>query len=112
LLAAGERDGAGNRQKSLVIYEGGIEMRYKLQEEEYEKIKELVDYALSASNKAEAKRYIQQLNYAALGLQGAANNILQELIASVNTASGQVSDKERKSYFAQMDLYKLKDFVE
>lgn len=87
-------------------------MRYKLTAEEYEKIERLVGCALSAINKAEAKRYIQQLHYIGSDLGGAANNILHELISSMDRASGQVQDRERLKYFAQMDLYKLNDFVE
>lgn len=87
-------------------------MKYRLTAAEYEKIERLVDCALSAPSKAEAKRYTQQLHYITSELSGAANNILHDLIASTDRASGQVQDKERLKYFAQMDLYKLNDFVE
>ena len=68
--------------------------------------------ALSAYNKAEAKNYIQQISYVPYNLAGAANNILGELISAIETASGQVQDKERLKYFAEISLYKLKSFIE
>lgn len=87
-------------------------MRYKITQEEYNKIEELVYAALSAPNKQEAKRYIQQMYFVASDLGGAANNILHELIAETENASGKVADKYRKESFARMSLYKLRMFIE
>ena len=87
-------------------------MRYKISQKDYDKIEELVKCALSAYNKAEAKNYIQQISYVPYNLAGAANNILGELISAIETASGQVQDKERLKYFAEISLYKLKSFIE
>ena len=87
-------------------------MRYKLTPAEYEKIDKLVKCALSAPNKAEARRYTKQIEYIGSDLRAAARNILHSLISSTNAASGQVQDKERLKSFAMMDLYKLKRYVE
>lgn len=54
-------------------------MRYKITQEEFNRIEELVDAALSAPNKQEARRHTQQMNFMAPDLGGGANNILHEL---------------------------------
>ena len=86
-------------------------MKTTLTQEEYSKIKQLVENALSSYNKAEAKKYIDQIQYCAYGLTGNARNILASLEACVKEASGRISDKERKKYFVTMELYKLMDYV-
>ena len=48
---------------------------------------------MSANNKAEAKRYIQKMYFEIRDVFGASKNILNEMIAIVDNASGQVSDK-------------------
>ncbi len=87
-------------------------MRYKITQAEYTKIEELMHYALCAPNKNEAKRYIQELKATGYGLAGAVSNILSELCADVDNASGRVEDKVRKESFCRTDLYKLNMFVE
>lgn len=87
-------------------------MKTTLTEEEYENVKQLADSAMNACNKAEARKYIEKIPYAAYGLTGNANNILGALIACVKNASGQVNDKENKKYFVTMELYKLEKYVE
>lgn len=82
-------------------------MKEKLIKEEYEEIKQLVDYALDAPNKKEAQKYINQMQSYEYSLCGNARNILGELICCVKDASGRVSDKERKSYFVRSKLYVL-----
>ena len=86
-------------------------MKYILTQEEYKKIEELVNYALSSPNKSEAKRYIQELRTMGLGLAGAASNIFGELCADVDNASGRVGDKDWKVGFCKTDYYKLGMFV-
>ena len=86
-------------------------MKYKLTQSEFDRISELVHCALNAPNKKEAERYIQQIPYVCLYLCGSARNILSELSHATKSASGRVSNKERLSYFAEMSLYKLQDFI-
>ena len=45
-------------------------------------------------------------------LGGSANNILHELIAETENASGRVADRNRKESFARTTLYKLEMFIE
>lgn len=82
-------------------------MKEKLTIEEYEKIKQLVDCALDASNKKDAQKYINQMQSYEYNLCGNARNILGELICCVEDAAGRVTDKERKIYFAKRKLYVL-----
>lgn len=82
-------------------------MKEKLTIEEYEKIKQLVDCALDASNKKDAQKYINQMQSYEYNLCGNARNILGELICCVKNASGRVADKERKIYFVRSKLYVL-----
>lgn len=86
-------------------------MRYKLTQSEFDRISDLVHCALTSPNKREAERFIQQIPYVCLYLCGSARNILSELIAAAKSASGRVSNKERLSYFAEMSLYKLRDYI-
>ncbi len=78
--------------------------------EEFDNIEQLVDSAINAFNKKEAKSYINKLNFYGYGVFGNTNNILNTLIAYVENASGRVSDKERKISFVQKELYKLKSY--
>ena len=82
-----------------------------LTHEQYEKISYLVDCAISAANKKEAKRYADQLNFVAIGLQGGANAIFSQLKAATIAATGRIMDKERRVYFCHTELYKLKEYV-
>lgn len=75
--------------------------------EEFEKIKQLVDSAIHAQNKREAKDYIDKLDFCGYGIVGNTRNILNNLVACVENASGVVSDKERKISFVQQELYTL-----
>jgi len=75
--------------------------------EEFERIKQLVDCAIYASNKIEARNYINKLNFCGHNVVGNTRNIFSVLISCVDNASGRVSDKERKISFVQQELYKL-----
>lgn len=86
-------------------------MRYEITKKEYEEIEDLVFHALNAPNKQEAKRYIMILNNTGYDLAGSAKNILSELCASVDNASGRVADKARKESFCKMDLFKLEGYI-
>lgn len=71
-------------------------MKYYLTQEEMEKIENLAYCALSARNKQDAKRYIQQMHFAINDACGASKNILNEMIAAVDNATGMAPDKESK----------------
>ena len=85
-------------------------MKEYLLQEEYENIKELVDYALNAANKNEAEIHIRKIQSYGYGLMSRANNILNELVAYVKDASGRVSDKERRIYAVNSKLYELETY--
>ncbi len=76
--------------------------------EEFENIKQLVDSAIYAPNKREAKNYINELDFCGYDVVGNTRNIFNNLVAYVDNASGMVSDKERKISFVQHELYKMK----
>jgi hypothetical protein len=89
-------------------------MEYKITQTEYDKIEHLAHNAVSASSKNEAKPYLTQLEFIANsgGYAGSVRNIIGDLYGSVKNAAGNVADKSRRTYFVEMDLSKLKDFVE
>ena len=87
-------------------------MKVKISQAEFDKIEELVNCALSANNKAEAQKYISQIRYVCMDLNGYANTVLHSLISSVERASGRVTDKERLKGFAYTDLVKLQGEIE
>lgn len=83
-------------------------MKYYLTQEEMEKLEKLADYALSAHNKQDAKRYVQQMRFAINDVWGASKNILNEMIAAVDDATGMVSDKTNKVSIAKQQIIKAK----
>ena len=89
-------------------------MEYTITQADYDKIEQLARCAVSATSKKDAKYYIDRLEFIARsgGYAGSARNIIDELCSSVNNAAGSVADKSRKTYFVEVDLSKLKDFVE
>lgn len=87
-------------------------MKYTITQSEYDPIYELMFQALNAPNKSEAKRYIQEIRSKGYGLGGGAGNVLMELCASIENASGRVFDKEKKEHFCKTDYYKLQRFIE
>ena len=87
-------------------------LKTKLTQAEYDEIEALVDQALSAPNKASAKKYIDRLAFLARDFEGPAHNKLSELCAYVKNASGRVADKDRKESFCKMDLFTLRNFIE
>lgn len=78
--------------------------------EEFEEIKQLVDLAIYSPNKKEAKSHISKLDFCGHDVDGNTKNIFNSLVSCVETASGMVSDKERKISFVQQELYKLKNY--
>lgn len=82
-------------------------MKEKLTKEEYEDVKQLVESALDAPNKEEAKKYIGKIRAYGFDLYGNAKNIFEELICYVEDASGRVADKEKRVFSAKTTLYKL-----
>lgn len=89
-------------------------MELKITQTEYNKIERLARCAISAYSKKDAKPYLTQLEFIANsgGYAGSVRNIISELYSSVSNAAGSVADKSRKTYFVEMDLAKLKDFIE
>lgn len=89
-------------------------MNFNISQATYDEVKDLVDKALTASSKAAAKKYIDRLDFLQRcgNYGGATNNIFSELVSSVKSASGSVSDKERLRSFAKQDLYKLQGQIE
>ena len=85
-------------------------MKYYLTPEEMEKLEKLADYALSAHNKQDAKRYVQQMRFVINDVWGASKNILNEMIAAVDNATGMVSDKTNKVSIAKQQIIKTKMF--
>lgn len=85
-------------------------MKYYLTKEEMDKIEELADYALSAHNKQDAKKYVQQIRLAVNDVWGASNNILNEMVAAIDNATGMVSDKEIKVSTAKQLIIKAEMF--
>ena len=75
-------------------------------------IEDLVCQALAVPNKASARQYIERLAFLARNFEGPAHNILSELCAAVESASGRVADKERKEFFCRTDLFKLQHFID
>ena len=57
-------------------------MKYYLTHEEMEKLENLAEFALSAHNKQDAKRYIQQMRFVINDVWGASKNILNEMIVA------------------------------
>lgn len=70
-------------------------MRSKYTREEYEKISGLVECAIAARNKAEAKKYSDQLDYITFEVGGYSRGVLSEVKAATMAASGSVRDKDR-----------------
>lgn len=89
-------------------------MELKITQTEYDKIERLAHYAISAYSKKDAKPYLTQLEFIANsgGYAGSVRNIISELYSSVSNAAGSVADKSGKTYFVEMDLSKLKGFIE
>lgn len=89
-------------------------MEFRITQTEYDKIERLARCAISAYSKKDAKPYLTQLEFIANsgGYAGSVRNIISDLCSSVSNAAGSVADKSRKAYFVEMDLSKLKDFVE
>ena len=83
-------------------------MKYYLTPEEMEKLEKLADYALSAHNKQDAKRYIQQMRFVINDVWGASKNILNEMVATVSDATGQVADKAHRVSIANQLIIKAK----
>ena len=85
-------------------------MKYYLTQEEMHKMEKLADCALSAHNKQDAKKYIQQMRFAINDVCGASKNILNEMIAAVDNAAGMVSDKASKASTAKQLIIKAQMF--
>ncbi len=85
-------------------------MKYYLTKEEMKEIEKLADYALSAQNKQDAKRYVQQMRFAINDIWGSSKNILNEMIAGIDNATGMVSDKATKTSTAKQLIIKAQMF--
>ncbi|WP_369283973.1 hypothetical protein [Oscillibacter sp. GMB15532] len=82
----------------------------KLTTEEFEKIESLVQRAVNASNKKEAKPFIDRLNFMknTLTMQPYERIVYSELVSYTTAASGQVRDKQHWLNAVNQSLYKLK----
>lgn len=82
----------------------------KLTSEEFEKIESLVQQAVNAVNKKEAKPLIDRLNFMknTLSMQPYERIVFGELISYTSAASGQVRDKQHWINAINQSLYKLK----
>ena len=85
-------------------------MKYYLTHEEMEKLENLAEFALSAHNKQDAKRYIQQMRFVINDVWRASKNILNEMVATIDNATGMVSDKDHKVSVAKQQIIKVKMF--
>lgn len=70
-------------------------MRQKYTKEEFDRIRWLVDCAVTARTKAEAKKYYTQLDYITFEVSSYSRNCLSELKAATMSAAGAVRDKAR-----------------
>lgn len=86
----------------------------KLTSEEFEKIESLVQQAVNANNKKEAKPFRDRLNFMknALTMQPYERIVFSELVAYTTAASGQVRDKQHWLNAVNQSLYKLKPLYE
>lgn len=82
-------------------------MRYKFTANESAKIEALVECAIAAGTKSEAKKYTNQLNFIAHDICGYSLNVYSELVSAVVAASGSVRDKDRLSDIAHDLLIKF-----
>ena len=83
-----------------------------LTQAEYDEIESLMNQGLEAYNKKYAQKYINSLEALKSNFHAQVFNILSELCANVETASGRVSDKGSKEEICRRDLYKLKNLIE
>ena len=83
-------------------------MKYYLTQEEMEKVEKLANYALSARNKQDANKYIQQMRFAINDVWGSSKNMLNEMVAAVSDATGQVADKAHRVSIANQLIIKAK----
>lgn len=82
-------------------------MRTKYTAHEYEKIRNLVECSISASTKAEARRFTTQFSLLQSDVTGYSRIVYSELIAATEAASGAVRDKERLISIARSCLVKF-----
>lgn len=82
-------------------------MRSKYTIKESERIEALVECALSAQTKADAKKYIDQLDCIAFDVTGYSRGVLSEVKSMTLAAAGRVRDKERLVESAQWYLNKF-----
>lgn len=82
-------------------------MRNKYTVEEGARVRNLVECALAAQIKAEAKKYFDQLDYISTDVGGYSRGVLSELKLATMAASGRVRDKERLAERAHWCLGKF-----
>lgn len=85
-------------------------MKYYLTKEEMDRLENLAEMALSANNKKEAEKYIQNMNFAIRDVWGPSGNILNEMISAVNNATGRISNKTRNLDIARQLIIKARMF--
>lgn len=89
-------------------------MNLYISQDTYDEVENLVEQALMVSSKKAAKPYIDRLDFLHRcgNYGGSTNNIFSELVSSVKSASGRISDKERLRSFVVRALYKLQGQIE
>ena len=89
-------------------------MNLYISQDTYDEVERLVEQALVVPSKKAAKPYVDRLDFLQRcgNYGGPTNNIFSELVSSVKSASGSISDKERLRSFAEQDLLKLQWQIE
>lgn len=77
-------------------------------QEEFDIVEDLVMKATQACTKTSAAYYIKQLSFQKSYYCGYTEIIFSNLVSSVERAAGQVAEKDRKMYFVNQDLGKLR----
>lgn len=73
-------------------------------------LENLAEEAMSVNTQKEAKKYIQKMVVEIGDIMGPSRNILNEMIASVENATGRILDKESKVITAKQQIMKAQMF--
>lgn len=88
----------------------GIYMKYYITEKEMDCLENLAEEAMSVNTQKEEKKYIQKMVVEIGDIMGPSRNILNEMIASVENATGRILDKESKVITAKQQIMKAQMF--
>ena len=87
-----------------------MESKTALAANKFKEIENLVERALDAPNKGEAKFYIDRLEFLGKDISQYTGCVFGEMVAYVKEATGRVSNKEKKADIARQSLCKLYSF--